>query len=54
MIPFFSDIPNASTWEVVEPVHKGWSKDRFDYGDPWEEFNRIPWCALTSPEFASG
>lgn len=26
MIPFFSDIPNASTWEVVEPVHKGWSK----------------------------
>ncbi|MNP38348.1 hypothetical protein D3C76_1318550 [compost metagenome] len=23
MIPFFSDIPNASTWEVVEPVHKG-------------------------------
>ncbi|MEK3942815.1 MULTISPECIES: hypothetical protein [unclassified Paenibacillus] len=23
MIPFFSDIPNASTWEGVEPVHKG-------------------------------
>jgi aminoglycoside phosphotransferase (APT) family kinase protein len=31
MIPFFSDIPNASTWEVVEPVHKGWSKDKKYY-----------------------
>ncbi|ETT46188.1 hypothetical protein C171_31149 [Paenibacillus sp. FSL H8-237] len=28
--------------------------NRFDYGDPWEEFNRISWCALTSPEFAPG
>lgn len=28
--------------------------NRFDYGDPWEEFNRIVWCANVSPRFASG
>ena len=28
--------------------------DRDDYGDPWEEFNRINWCAQLSPAFASG
>ena len=28
--------------------------DKWDYGDPWEEFNRIVWCAKTSPAFASG
>ena len=28
--------------------------DRFDFGDPWEEFNRIVWCAAASPAFASG
>ncbi len=28
--------------------------DRYDYGDPWEEFNRITWCAQCSPLFASG
>lgn len=28
--------------------------DREDYGDPWEEFNRIVWCAQASPRFASG
>jgi aminoglycoside phosphotransferase (APT) family kinase protein len=28
--------------------------DRFDFGDPWEEFNRIVWCAQSSPLFASG
>jgi aminoglycoside phosphotransferase (APT) family kinase protein len=28
--------------------------NRFDYGDPWEEFNRIVWDAQTSPAFASG
>lgn len=28
--------------------------NRFDYGDPWEEFNRIVWSAEVSPEFASG
>lgn len=28
--------------------------DRYDYGDPWEEFNRIVWCAQSSPLFASG
>lgn len=28
--------------------------DRYDYGDPWEEFNRIVWCAQASPAFASG
>lgn len=28
--------------------------DRDDFGDPWEEFNRIVWCAQASPRFASG
>ena len=28
--------------------------DRLDYGDPWEEFNRITWCANISTVFASG
>jgi aminoglycoside phosphotransferase (APT) family kinase protein len=28
--------------------------NRYDYGDPWEEFNRITWSAEASPEFASG
>lgn len=28
--------------------------NRYDYGDPWEEFNRITWCAFISPAFASG
>ncbi len=28
--------------------------DRFDFGDPWEEFNRIVGCAQKSPLFARG
>jgi aminoglycoside phosphotransferase (APT) family kinase protein len=28
--------------------------DRYDFGDPWEEFNRIVWCAAESPYFATG
>jgi aminoglycoside phosphotransferase (APT) family kinase protein len=28
--------------------------NRLDYGDPWEEFNRITWCVSISPAFASG
>lgn len=28
--------------------------NRSDFGDPWEEFNRIVWCAQKSPLFASG
>lgn len=28
--------------------------DRYDFGDPWEEFNRIVWCAQVAPIFASG
>ena len=28
--------------------------NRWDYGDPWEEFNRIVWCVRTSKSFASG
>ena len=28
--------------------------DRMDYGDPWEEFNRIVWSAQLSPAFARG
>ncbi len=28
--------------------------DRDDHGDPWEEFNRIVWCAQAAPRFAAG
>ena len=28
--------------------------DRYDFGDPWEEFNRIVWSAQVAPIFASG
>ena len=28
--------------------------DRYSFGDPWEEFNRITWSAKASPHFASG
>lgn len=28
--------------------------DRNDFGDPWEEFNRIVWCAQAAPSFAAG
>lgn len=28
--------------------------NRLDYGDPWEEFNRVVWCAAVSGAFASG
>lgn len=28
--------------------------NRNDYGDPWEEFNRIVWCAQKAPFFATG
>jgi aminoglycoside phosphotransferase (APT) family kinase protein len=28
--------------------------NRFDFGDPWEEFNRIVWSATFSPHFATG
>lgn len=28
--------------------------DRYEFGDPWEEFNRITWCARISSLFASG
>lgn len=28
--------------------------DRYDFGDPWEEFNRIVWCVQVSPLFATG
>ena len=28
--------------------------DRYDFGDPWEEFNRIVWSATASPHFATG
>ena len=28
--------------------------DRFDLGDPWEEFNHIVWSAQVSPSFSSG
>ncbi len=28
--------------------------NRSDFGDPWEEFNRIVWCAQAAPAFARG
>lgn len=28
--------------------------DRYDFGDPWEEFNRIVWSAAASSYFATG
>lgn len=28
--------------------------EKSDFGDPWEEFNRIVWCAQKAPAFASG
>ena len=28
--------------------------DKDDFGDPWEEFNRIVWSAQAAPAFASG
>ena len=28
--------------------------DRYDFGDPWEKFNRITWCARKSPYMATG
>ena len=28
--------------------------ERYDFGDPWEEFNRITWCAQAAPAFAAG
>lgn len=28
--------------------------NRNDFGDPWEEFNRIVWCAQAAPLFANG
>lgn len=28
--------------------------NRPDFGDPWEEFNRIVWSATVSPQFAAG
>lgn len=28
--------------------------NRNDYGDPWEEFNRIVWCGQAAPVFAAG
>ncbi len=28
--------------------------NRSDFGDPWEEFNRIVWCAQAAPVFATG
>lgn len=28
--------------------------NRNEFGDPWEEFNRIVWCAQSAPSFAKG
>lgn len=41
---------------LVTPDHQLGVIDfnRLDFGDPWEEFNRIPWSASKSRWFASG
>ena len=41
---------------MIDGSGKLWIIDfnRNNYGDPWEEFNRIVWCAQKSPLFASG
>ncbi len=41
---------------MLDRTGKLWIIDfnRRDYGDPWEEFNRIVWAAQKSPNFASG
>ena len=28
--------------------------DRFGFGDPWEDFDRLPWCVSASPDLACG
>lgn len=41
---------------IISPEGELWIIDfnRSDYGDPWEEFNRIVWSAKVSPHFATG
>ena len=41
---------------IISPEHALSIIDfnRPDYGDPWEEFNRIVWSATVSPHFATG
>ncbi len=41
---------------IISPEHTLSIIDfnRSDYGDPWEEFNRIVWSATVSPHFATG
>lgn len=41
---------------IISPEGELWIIDfnRWDYGDPWEEFNRIVWSAKVSPHFATG
>ncbi len=40
-------LTNGKTLSILD-----WN--RFDFGDPWEEFNRITFTAQTSPHFATG
>ena len=42
------------TYEDGEPRIVVIDFDRYDFGDPWEEFNRIVWCAQAAPVFATG
>ncbi|MCE5196790.1 MAG: phosphotransferase [Negativicutes bacterium] len=41
---------------IITPAHQIGIIDfnRLDYGDPYEEFNRITWCVAVSPRFACG
>jgi aminoglycoside phosphotransferase (APT) family kinase protein len=41
---------------IISPEHTLSIIDfnRSDFGDPWEEFNRIVWSAAVSPHFATG
>lgn len=40
-------VDNAGVLTIID-----FEKD--DHGDPWEEFNRIVWCAQAAPRFAAG
>jgi len=39
---------------IISPDNALTIINRFDFGDPWEEFNRIVWSAAVSPHFATG
>ena len=45
----------ALPWVMIPPDNELSIIDfnRWDFGDPWEEFNRIVWSAAVSPHFCN-